>query len=145
MPFAVSEVALPSVVELVVTAITWGCDHGRVTVNAIAGEEAVLVFCTVTFGDPAEASWALATVAVSEVVLPGVVGLVASGFPPHSTLEPATKFVPITVSAKPAPPATAEVGLSDAIIGLLTVNAIAEDEAVLVFCTVIFGDPAEAS
>lgn len=80
-----------------------------------------------------------------DVVLPGVVALVASVVAPHTTLEPPTKFFPVTVSAKGGLPATADVLLSDAITGELTVKAIAGEEAVLVFCTLIFGDPAEAS
>lgn len=82
---------------------------------------------------------------MSDVVLPGVVGLVVSAVVPHITLEPPTKFVPVTMRLKGALAATAEVGLSDAIRGPLTVNAVAVDEAVLVFCTTTFGEPAEAS
>jgi hypothetical protein len=43
---------------------------GPATVNVLAGEDAALEFCTVTFGDPADATWALVTAAVNEVVLP---------------------------------------------------------------------------
>jgi len=71
--------------------------------------------------------------------------VVVSGVVPHITLEPATKFVPVTVSVKGAPPAAIEVGLSDAIVGLLAVNVAAEEEAALVFWTVTLDDPAEAS
>ena len=71
--------------------------------------------------------------------------MVASGVEFHSTVEPATKFIPVTVSVKGAPPAKAEAGLSDAMAGPLTVNALAGEEAVLVFWTVTFGEPAEAS
>jgi hypothetical protein len=71
--------------------------------------------------------------------------VVVSGVVPHITVEPATKFVPVTVSVKGAPPATAEGGLSDAMVGPLTVNALAEEEAALVFWTVTFGDPAEVT
>ena len=71
--------------------------------------------------------------------------MVVSGVAPHITVEPPTKFTPVTVSVKGAPPATAEVGLSDVIAGPLTVNGAAEEEAALEFCTVIFTDPAAAS
>ena len=63
---------------------------------------------------------------------------------PHSTVEPLAKFVPATVSVKGALPATAEAGLSNAIAGPLTVNVLAE-ETPLVFRTVMFCGPAEAS
>jgi hypothetical protein len=43
---------------------------GPLTVNALAEEEAALVFCTVTDCGPAEASWVLVTAAVSEVAPP---------------------------------------------------------------------------
>jgi hypothetical protein len=39
------------------------------TVYVLAEEDAVLEFWTVILGDPAEASWALVTAAVSEVGL----------------------------------------------------------------------------
>ena len=63
----------------------------------------------------------------------------------HSTVEPLTKLVPVTVSVKGALPATAEVGLSDVIVGPPMVKVYAADEAALEFWTVTFGDPAEAS
>ena len=43
---------------------------GPFTVNALAVDEEVLVFLTVTFSDPEAASCALVTAAVSEVALP---------------------------------------------------------------------------
>ena len=59
--------------------------------------------------------------------------MVVRGVEFHSTVEPATKFVPVTVSVKGAPPAAAEAGLSDAMAGSLTVNVLAGEEAVLKF------------
>jgi hypothetical protein len=53
--------------------------------------------------------------------------VVVSGVEFHITVEPATKFVPVTISVKGAPPAAAEVGLSVATVGPLTVNVLAED------------------
>jgi hypothetical protein len=57
----------------------------------------------------------------------------------------ATKFVPVTVSVNAADPATAEAGLTDPMVGALTVNVLADEAAVLEFLTVIFADAAEAS
>ena len=42
-------------------------------------------------------------------------------------------------------PAAIVVGLSDVIVGPLTVNVLAEEEALLEFWTVTFGVPAAAS
>jgi hypothetical protein len=53
--------------------------------------------------------------------------VVASGVAPHSTVEPARKFAPVTVSVKAAPPAIAAAGLNDPIMGALTENVDAED------------------
>jgi hypothetical protein len=43
---------------------------------------------------------------------------VVSGVPFQFTVDPETKFVPITVSVNPEPPAVAQVGLSELIVGL---------------------------
>jgi len=61
---------------------------------------------------------------------------------PHITVEPLRKFDPLTVSVKPVDPATAEVGLSELILGALTVNVLAEETAVLAFLTVTLTAPA---
>lgn len=53
-------------------AIEAGCSEvmaGPLTVYVLAEEDAVLEFRTVILDDPAEASWALVTAAVSEVGL----------------------------------------------------------------------------
>jgi len=71
--------------------------------------------------------------------------VVASAVVPHITVEPLTKFVPVRVSVKGAAPAAIDVTLKDASVGPMTVNAIAEEEALLEFLTVTFGDPVEAS
>src|SRR5438552_18188751 len=46
---------------------------------------------------------------------------VASGLPFQFTLEPETKFVPFTVSVNCGPPAVAQVGLSELMVGLLLI------------------------
>jgi len=115
---------------------------GPTTVNVVADEETALEFQTVTFDDPAEASWVLVTAAVSEVALPYVV---VSGVEFHITVEPLTKLVPVTVSVKGALPAAMVVGLSDATAGPETVNALADEEAALEFRMVTFADPAAVS
>jgi len=137
-PVTTTVVAAPAAIEVGLSDVM----VGPPTVNVLAEEEAVLEFWTVIFADPVEANWALGTAAVSEVRLPYVV---ASCVEPQYTFEAATKFVPVTVSVKSAPPAAADAGLSDTIVGPVTVNALAEEDAVLMFWTVIFADPAEAS
>jgi hypothetical protein len=75
----------------------------------------VLEFCTVTLCDPAEVSWAVVTAAVREVALTYVV---TSGVAPMYTVEgPLMKLVPVTVRVTRVPPAAAEMGLSDAMVG----------------------------
>jgi hypothetical protein len=68
----------------------------------------------------------LVTAAVSEVALPYVV---VRAVEPNMTVEPLRKLVPVTVIAKAAPPAMAELGLSEAIVGALTVSLDAADAA----------------
>jgi len=43
--------------------------------------------------------------------------VVASADPFHLTVEPETKLVPLTVNVNCAPPAVAQVGLSEVIVG----------------------------
>ena len=64
---------------------------------------------------------------------------------PHITVEPLMKPLPVTASVKPAAPAAAEDGLSEAMAGVLTVNLDAPDEPLLVFLTVTLTVPAETS
>jgi hypothetical protein len=71
--------------------------------------------------------------------------VVASRVVPHITTEAVTKFAPVTVSVNAADPAKAVAGLTDAMVGALTVNVLEDEEAVLEFLTVIFTEAAEAS
>jgi hypothetical protein len=68
---------------------------------------------------------------------------------PQYTVEPLTKFVPVTASDNVAGlvrlPATAELGVSVVIVGPETVNGLVVETAVAVFWTVILPDPVEAS
>jgi hypothetical protein len=50
--------------------------------------------------------------------------VVAGVVPPKLTTEAATKFVPLTVSVKPAPPAVALLGEIEAIVGLVIVGLL---------------------
>jgi hypothetical protein len=63
---------------------------------------------------PAVAMRAAGTVAVSWVE---EINVVASGLPFQFTAEPETKLVPLIVSVNCAPPAVAQVGLSELIVG----------------------------
>jgi len=67
--------------------------------------------------------------------------VVASAVDPHITVEPATKFAPETVRVKGALAAAIVLGLNDEMVGPLTANVLAEDEAPLEFLTVTFTDP----
>jgi hypothetical protein len=71
-------------------------------------------FTTVTDAVPALAIRAAGTVAVSCVALTYVV---VSAVPFQFTVEPETKLVPFTVNVNCAPPAVAEVGLIEVIVG----------------------------
>ena len=71
--------------------------------------------------------------------------MVANAAVPHITVDPPAKFVPVTVSVNAALPAAAEEGLNEASVGPLTLNALAGEEAALVFCTVTLGVPVRAS
>ena len=63
---------------------------------------------------------------------------------PHMTVEPLRNPVPVTVSVKAAPPATAVDGLREVILGPLVVKVDPEDIAALSFFTVTLAVPAEA-
>lgn len=95
--------------------------------------EGVDPFTTVIAYNPVGVSRPLPTVALItvEVGVPTVVSAVV----PHFTTEPATKFVPVTVSVKEAVPSRVEDGLSEAIAGPETLNVVPE-EATLPFWTV---------
>src|SRR5439155_12607984 len=83
-------------------------------------------FTTVTDAVPAVAIRAVGTVAVSWV---DETNVVVSAVPFHFTVEVETKFVPFTVKVNCAPPAVAQVGLSEVIVGtgLLMVKVCAFD------------------
>jgi len=70
---------------------------------------------TVTAGAPVEAMLAAGMAAVNCVELTKVV---AGADPPKLTIEAATKFVPLIVSVKAAPPATVLFGEIVVIVGL---------------------------
>jgi hypothetical protein len=106
-----TEGAVPAAIEAGLTDAM----VGPLTMNGLAEETAVLEFCTVTLCDPAEASWAVVTAAVSEVVLTYVV--TSAVVPMYTVEKPLTKFVPVTVSVTRVPPAAVVVGLSDAMVG----------------------------
>ena len=42
----------------------------------------------------------------------------------HFTIEPETKFVPLTVKVNPRPPAAAQVGLSELIVGTALIVSV---------------------
>jgi len=69
---------------------------------------------TVTEAVPTAAMSLVGTAAVNCVALPGVV---TNATPFHFTTELVTKFVPVTVSVKPAPPAVAELGIKEVSVG----------------------------
>jgi hypothetical protein len=70
---------------------------------------------TVTAGVPVEAMLAAGMAAVNCIELTKVV---AGADPPKSTIEAATKFVPLIVSVKAAPPGTAQLGEIAVIVGV---------------------------
>jgi hypothetical protein len=72
--------------------------------------------------------------------------VVCSAVEPHITVEPPfTKFVPNTVSVNGALPATADVLLSDVIVGATTVTVNAGDMAPPGLCTVRLSLPVAAT
>jgi hypothetical protein len=65
-------------------------------------------------------TWAVPAVAMSAAVMAACrlvpeTKVVARALPFHSTLEDDMKFAPVTVSVKPAPPATTELGFTEPI------------------------------
>lgn len=69
---------------------------------------------TVTVAVPATARSGAGTDAVTLVLLTKVV---VSGAPAHCTTDPETKFVPVTVRVKDAPPAVPLAGESEVTVG----------------------------
>jgi len=84
-----------------------------VMVNVIMGEAPPAV-TTETLTLPAVTIWPAGT---SAVILEALTTVVASAVVPQFTFAPETKFVPLTVSVKPGPPAAVELGLRLAIVG----------------------------
>jgi hypothetical protein len=70
---------------------------------------------TITAGEPDEAMLAAGMAAVNCVEFTNVE---ADANPPKVTIEAATKFVPLIVSVKAAPPATALFGETVVIVGV---------------------------
>jgi hypothetical protein len=83
-----------------------------------------------TLADPAVGIWVPVTAALSEFALPYVVISVVEF---QTTVEPLTKFVPVTVSVNGPLPAIVDVGLRDPMVGPITVNVLTEEEAALEF------------
>lgn len=71
--------------------------------------------------------------------------MVVSGVEFHIAVDPLTKLAPVIVSVNRPLPATPEAGLSDAMVGPLTVNALTGEAAPPGFCTVRFSLPAPAT
>jgi len=140
VPVTVSvNAAPPAVAELGLKLVIVGA--AGLMVNTLAAEVPPLVV-TVTFTVPAVAIMAAVTGAVTVVVL---LTVVASEVVPHFTVAPEIKFVPVTVSVNPAPPAVAELGLKLVMVGAagLMVKAFAADVPPEVV-TVTFTVPAVA-
>jgi len=96
---------------------------GAAIVNVFAFDVPPHGVTTVTEAVPAVAMNAAWTVAVSCVEEP----LVVSAVPFQFTVEPETKLVPFTVKVNPEPPAVAQVGLSELIVGaaLIVITSVA--------------------
>ena len=97
--------------ELVITGVA-------AIVNVCAFDVPPHGVTTVIEAVPAVAIRAAGTVAVSCVAETKVV---ASAVPLHLTVEPETKLVPFTVNVNCAPPAVAQVGLSELIVGAVLI------------------------
>jgi len=115
VPFTVSVKAAPPTVALAGESVeTVG--NGLFTVN---GEFADVPppgagFATVTLNVPA---FAIAAAVMEAVICVALTNVVVAAVPLKFTTDPETKFVPLTVSVNPAPPAVALVGDSDVIVG----------------------------
>jgi hypothetical protein len=113
-PEMVTEV--PTGPEAVLRAVITGAE--LVMVN-VAPDEAPAESVTVTVAEPAVAIRLAGTAAISCVEFANVV---VSGVLPQSTVAPEAKFVPFTVSAKPALPETTDAGKRLAMVGAPTAN-----------------------
>jgi hypothetical protein len=101
---------------------------GLAIVNVIPVDVPPQGFTTVIEAVPAVAIREAGTVAVSFVEETYVV---ASAVPFQSTVEVETKFVPFTVNVNCGPPAVAQVGLSELIVGLALIVMTSVAVAVL--------------
>jgi len=115
VPFAVSvNCGPPAVAQFGLTELSVGAAL-IVNVAAVDVAPAHVGFATAMEAVPALAIRGADTVAVSCVEETKVV---VSGVPFQFTVEPLTKLVPFTVKVNPAPPAVAQVGLSELMVGL---------------------------
>jgi hypothetical protein len=115
VPFTVKvNEPLPAVVEVGLIEVMVGTGLLMLKVTAFDVPPPGAGFTTVTDAVPALAIRAAGTVAVSCVALTNVV---VSAVPFQFTVEPETKLVPFTVNVNCAPPAVAEVGLIEVIVG----------------------------
>jgi hypothetical protein len=113
-------------------------------VNVLAFDVPPQGVTTVIEGVPAVAMRAAGTEAVSVVAETNVV---VSGLPSQFTVEPETRLVPFTVSVNPGPPAVAQVGLSELIVGtarIVNVCAFEVPPPGVGFTTVMEAVPAAA-
>jgi len=104
----------PGVAQVGLIAVVVGTRLLMVNVTAFDVPPPGAGFTTVTDAVPALAIRAAGTVAVSCVALTNVV---VSAVPFQFTVEPETNLVPFTVNVNCAPPAVAEVGLIEVIVG----------------------------
>ena len=112
VPLIVSvKAAPPAFAELGFRLVTVG--DGGLMVNVDPGDTPPVVV-TVTLAVPAVAIRLAETAAVSWLALTNVV---VNAVVPHFAVVPETKFVPLIVSVKAAPPAFAELGLKLVIVG----------------------------
>ena len=108
--------AVPLTVEPLVGCVIHTCRPPPAIVNVRPFEVAPPGLVTVTVAEPAVAT-SLAGIAADSCVEPAK--LVVRAAPFHNTVEPETKFVPVTVRVNPALPAGALDGESDDRVGVL--------------------------
>jgi hypothetical protein len=113
--------APPAVAEEGKRLVIAGTTTAGEMVNVVSADVAPEVV-TVTFAEPEVAIRLAGTAAVSCVALTYVV---VSAVLPHCTVEPETKFVPLTVSVNAAPPAVVEAGERLVMVGAITYAALA--------------------
>ena len=139
--------APPAAIEMALSEVM----VGPTTITVDAADVVPPGLCTVRLSLPVVATMLAGMVAVMDVPVPAVT---VNAVAPEKTSEPGVKFpLPSVIpSMKLAPvttivvgsPAGIDVGRTDETVGPPTTNVLAEEEAVLEFWTVTFGDPAEA-